>query len=803
MPQDVIDLISSPEVEPRPSSVINNRSSYVPPPSAQRNIQHDDLDDDLFDLTADDVLPLPASKTPARRETGLGTVGLPGDRQASKSISGSFRSTAQKETSALDLDMSWLSSDPFQDIENIPKSTNGGNRTSEPARKRQRLSSSPARKSNSPKGRLAQTYVSGITKSPARPGPSKGSSSRVMEDVEFSSSLGISSPKISQPPAPAPLKSFRDYDDDSDPFASPPPRPRPTREEKGKGPALPSAPVSAKATPEVTVIEDSDDDGPFAATPVRTSGIPPPKHKSDEDPFTDIPSPPKMNPKPREPPRATTSAAAWDPISSSAPLPAKPSPGRPLGRSQSNVIALDDSDEDLGTADPLSDNDDDDEFPDISDLRFPAHRTTTSDLSGPTKRTFTKSASTTTGSTRPKPAAGGAKKTAEERAREKEDKALEKKAAAERKKQEREREKQQRVEEKLRAAARAEVNKLKISKEKATPEMMVDLPSSLDQAARIKAEEFLKKVEVKEVTTWTSPVDNVVRWRRVVNSRYNEESHHYDPLPETIIETEKSSLVILPATEFAKLAMGAEGHNLEAHVLKMQRHFPGHRTIYLIEGLKQLIAKSRNKRNREFTNAVRSGLAGATEAESSSAATTTTTTATTTTSSRRTKKNNNDPLLVVNESQIDTALLQLQLLFSKQIVHTTCAQETASQIQLFTQQLAVAPYKTRQDDYFMKSAGFCMDSGQVRTGIEAKDIYVRTLQEVARITAPIAMGIANEYPSVGRLVNALERGGPGTLEDVRRVINREGEVGEKRVGKAVSKRLWKIFTGRDEGSTEV
>ncbi|KAK3955548.1 ERCC4 domain-containing protein [Pseudoneurospora amorphoporcata] len=759
MPADVIDLISSPEVEPQSTPAANNKSSSRVPPSAKKTIPHDDLDYDIFDLTADDIPPISTPNRLAREEPRLGTLDLNGDSQELKSNKSSARSITQKETSILDIDMSWLSSDGFPDIDNISKPTTGGDRTSEPARKRQRLSP-PVSKSDSPKARLAQTHVPAITKSPARPGPSRRSSSRAIEDVEFSSSPHISSSKIplSKPPAPKPT--FRDDDDDSDPFASPPPRP--TREEKGKGPAPASASASAKVTPEVTVIDDSDDD-PFA------------------DP------PPRMNPKPREPSRAPTTAAAWDPISSSAPLPAKSSPRRPLGRSQSNVIALDDSGED-GVTDPLSDDDDDDDFPDISDLRFPASRTTTGDLSGPTKRTFTKSASTTTGSTRPKPAAGGARKTAEERAREREDKALEKKAAAERKKREKERERQQKAEEKQRAAARAEANKLKTRKETATPEMIVDLPSSLDQAARIKAEEFLKKVDVKEVTTWTSPVDNVVRWRRVVKARYDEERHHYDPIPETT-ETEKFSLVILPAAEFAKLAMGAEGHNLEAHVLKMQRHFPGHRTIYLIEGLKQLLAKSRNKRNNEFASEVRSRLAAEDASASASAP------------ARRAKKN--DPPLQINEIQIDTALLQLQLLHSLQIYHTTCAQETATQLQLFTQQLAVAPYKTRLEDYLMKSAGFCMDSGQVRTGIDPKDIYVRTLQEVARITAPIAMGIANEYPSVGRLVNALERGGPGTLEDVRRVINKEGEVGEKRVGKAVSKRLWKIFTGRDEMSTEV
>ncbi|KAK3488236.1 ERCC4 domain-containing protein [Neurospora crassa] len=716
--------------------------SHVPP-SAQKHVLDDDLDYDNFDLTADDVPPISTSKAPARKEPGLSTVDLTGDSQELKSIQGSARTMTQKKTPELDID---ISSDGFLDIDSITRSTIGGERTSEPARKRQRLS--PVSESNSPKPRLAQTHTPATSKSFARLGPSRNDSSRVIEDSESSTFPHMSSRNISKAAKPT----YHDNDDDDDPFASPPPRF--TREQKGKGPA------SAKVTPDVINIDDSDDDDPFAHSPL------------------------KVNPNPRGPPRAaTTAAAAWDPISSSAPLPAKPSPHRSLGRSQSGFSPLEDSDEDVG-ADPLSNDEDD--FPDISDLRFPANRPG-NDLTAPTKRPFTKSASTTTGATRTKPAKGGAKKTAEERAREREDKALEKKRAAERKRQEKEREKQQKAEEKQRAAARAEANKLKIRKEIATPEMIVDLPSSLPPATKIQIEEFLKKIDVKEINTWTSPVDNVVRWRRAVKSRYNEECHHYDPIPETI-ETEKIILVILPAAEFAKLAMGAEGHNLEAHVLKVQRHFPNHQTIYLIEGLKKLLSSNRNKRNNDFASVVRSRLA---EDESAS-----------TSSSRRTNKKN-DPPMTISESQIDAALLRLQLLYSMQIQETTCLQDTAHQLQLFTQNVAVAPYKRHQEDYLMKSAGFCMDSGQVRTAIGTEEAYVRMLQEVARITAPIAMGIANVYPRVGQLVRALEEGGPGTLEDVRRVINKEGEVGEKRVGKAVSKRLWKIFTGRDEMSTEI
>ena len=62
---------------------------------------------------------------------------------------------------------------------------------------------------------------------------------------------------------------------------------------------------------------------------------------------------------------------------------------------------------------------------------------------------------------------------------------------------------------------------------------------------------------------------------------------------------------------------------------------------------------------------------------------------------------------------------------------------------------------------------FCMDSGQVRTGEDKDDTFIKMLQEVVRITPPIAYGIASEYPSVMSLVEAFRRNGPNILEDLR------------------------------------
>ena len=49
----------------------------------------------------------------------------------------------------------------------------------------------------------------------------------------------------------------------------------------------------------------------------------------------------------------------------------------------------------------------------------------------------------------------------------------------------------------------------------------------------------------------------------------------------------------------------------------------------------------------------------------------------------------------------------------------------------------------------------------------------------------------------------LFRSGKDTLTHVRKSANKDGVFTDREVGKSVSKRVWSIFTGKDEGSTDV
>ncbi|KAJ9144819.1 Crossover junction endonuclease eme1 [Coniochaeta hoffmannii] len=496
-------------------------------------------------------------------------------------------------------------------------------------------------------------------------------------------------------------------------------------------------------------------------------------------------------------------AAAWDPISSSAPAtngPRSSPAARPLQRSRSDVITLDDSDPALSSGSGSgSGSGSDDEFPDdLGKLK-------TMKLKRPTtKSRSAKPKATSSNKSRITP---GPKKTAEEREAERAQKKAEKELAKEEAKRLKEAEKARRAQEKEQAAALADVNKIRTDKKVSTPEMLVDLPSSLPETTRLQTELLLHDLQV-DSHAWTSPVGNVVKWRRKVRSKYNPLLGHWEPVPMSV-QDENHAMAILTAAQFVDLVVAAEqpdsspssppeSESLTSHVTRLKRHFPGHTLIYLIEGLTPWLRKNRTVRDRHFQAAVRSGLPSqaAQPAEpnpsSSSSA-----------NPRRKTKRPAKSAVYVDEDLIEDALLSLQISHGALIHHIATPLETARQIAVFTQHLSTLPYRRVKDESNLASAGFCMEAGQVKTGDGKRDTYVRMLQEITRVTAPIAYGIAGEFGSVADLVRGLEEGGPLRLEDVRRCVDLQGTVGDKRVGQAVSKRVWKVFTGRDEGSMDV
>lgn len=548
-----------------------------------------------------------------------------------------------------------------------------------------------------------------------------------------------------------------------------PPKNRPPGSPRG-APWDISSPAIRLASPKPLAIPvDSD---PFASSPEplrRPAKSPgqPARRAVSLDPFESSPIPAVASPfKPsatQRSPSPSAGARVYDLTTSRHDLHSHRRPAQPLQSeratefSGTHVISIDDSDSSAGS--------DDSEFPDIADIEVSRRRYKPR---SPLRRT--RSENITRSNT-------GADRVNRRRPIDKEARAATKAAERERKRRDREHAKAAKALEKERAAALAEVNKLRTDKKVSTPEMIVDLPSSLAAEHRVQLEVLLEGLGV-EHTTWQSPDQSIVKWRRKVASRFDEDLGRWEPIPPRIHE-EKHVLTILTADEFVGLVTRDE---LQAHASKTKDKFARHHTIYLLQGMTVWLRKNRNLRNRQFTSEVRAHQAPA--------------------NPRGQRRNEASSAEYIPEDLVEDAMLRLQVEHDVFIHHTMIAAETAKWVATFTQHISTIPYR-KQKDHATSTAGFCMESGQVRTGEGPRDTYVKMLQEIVRITAPIAYGVAAEFDSVTKLVQGLETGGPERLDGVRKSANKDGQLSDRTVGQAVSRRVYKVFTGRDEGSTDV
>lgn len=243
--------------------------------------------------------------------------------------------------------------------------------------------------------------------------------------------------------------------------------------------------------------------------------------------------------------------------------------------------------------------------------------------------------------------------------------------------------KEEQAREKQKDKDRAEANKLKLDKKLSTPEMIVDLPISMEGSTiDTQIKEFLKQIGV-EVTSFQSPVENVVRWRRKVESRFNDKTGCRELLAIKEIDSEKHVMCLISANELADLVASDienENQGLEEHVARIKSAFSDCILIYMIEGLDPWIRKNRNARNRAYTAAVRSQLDSNIEDGS----------ATGSTASTRRKKQRTD---TVDEDIIEDALLRLQVVHNCLIHHAAASVETAEWVAHFTEQISQIPYR--------------------------------------------------------------------------------------------------------------
>lgn len=369
--------------------------------------------------------------------------------------------------------------------------------------------------------------------------------------------------------------------------------------------------------------------------------------------------------------------------------------------------------------------------------------------------------------------------------------------------------KAEREREKQKTKDLAEVNKSKANKKDTAKEMILELPGSVQgTSVGNQVEEFMRQHEIRfsyprEDVTLSSDqhllVGKIIRWKREVLARYDDDQGQWIPLSQGRIEDIDHVAVLLNGLDFATIALGAAAQdehvgvpdlptmkeNVDKHVRLMRRRFAGKKLIYLVQGLYAWVKKNDNAKNREYAAAVR--------AEVDEPA-----------SQPKKRKTKAIPrnLFGVTMDVVEDLQLHLQVNHQPVLIHhTTSDSSTASQILSFTQSLSARPYRIAELEHNLKSASFYMGSGQFKTGEDAQETFVKMLENQQRVTPSIAQSVVSRWSSPRELVAAFRRNDNLMLEDVRKSTNKDGGYSDKRIGPVISKRMYKVFLGRDPEAT--
>lgn len=100
-------------------------------------------------------------------------------------------------------------------------------------------------------------------------------------------------------------------------------------------------------------------------------------------------------------------------------------------------------------------------------------------------------------------------------------------------------------------------------------------------------------------------------------------------------------------------------------------------------------------------------------------------------------------------------------------------------------------------------AAYCTDLGQVKTGADAANTYLLMLQQIHKLTEPVAAAIVAEYPSLPSLIAGFRSAGPEMLQDLHPLMRKDGAATDRRIGPQMSRRVYAVFFGLDPKSTDV
>lgn len=376
----------------------------------------------------------------------------------------------------------------------------------------------------------------------------------------------------------------------------------------------------------------------------------------------------------------------------------------------------------------------------------------------------------------------------------------------------------EREKERQRTKDMAEVNKSKANKKETSKEMILEMPGSFEgTTAGNQVEEYMRQHEVpfsylrEEVNLLDGDKHlhggKLFRWKRKVEATYDEDEGQWVPLTKPRVETIDHVAILIDGSDFASIAIGSNNgdkpdaapsldlmkRNLDRHVANLRLQHKDSRLIYLVQGFHGWLKRNENSRNREYAAAVRAQVGH--EAASDRPAS----------SQPRKRKQAQSPrqLLAVTADVAEDLQLYLQINHQPLVIHhTTSDAATASQILSFTQSLSSRPYRIAELEHNLKSSSFYMGAGSYKTGEDAEETFCRMLEGQQRVTPSIAQSIASQWPSPRELVVAFRGSDNLMLQDVRKSTNKDGGYSDKRIGPVISRRMFKVFLGRDSEATD-
>ncbi|KAI5287511.1 hypothetical protein KEM54_005942, partial [Ascosphaera aggregata] len=327
----------------------------------------------------------------------------------------------------------------------------------------------------------------------------------------------------------------------------------------------------------------------------------------------------------------------------------------------------------------------------------------------------------------------------------------------------------------------AEVNKRQNDRKKSALEMIVDLPASFNDQMKELAKQCFDDAKIK-TSMVHSIVPNLITFRRKLTRVWDSNNYTFRPITQSIVQ-EPHVLCVLKAEEFARLVeAGVEGDNGNVDQLaqSINAAHPNFNQLYIIEGLSQFIKARANRTQREFANQVRVTLTQSQVPPPSQG--------------RRRVRQHRVP--DVDEEQIEDALQHLEVEHFAKISHTSSPAETITLVQRLTEYISTVRHSPEETTLADARTSFCLAAGQVSTGANACEAYIKMLQHPGAITESLAKDIARDYPGVLDLLRAFENKGPTALQDVERTRNGQTtQRGVERLGKALSEKLWATMTG--------